>query len=183
MNLKVIFKTSNMSSIALSDVPQDYVNREFEIWLLTHAYFHRRDYLITETEILSETPQEILESFPTRKHILKICWDFVHSELLDNGHGGNFEIKATITDEGIFQFRKHLGPLYSKKDDGRFVDKILKSTTGDDSIRKQFKEFFKYNKNSSRDEFDSKLKDLMWGLGKEGIIFLAKLVFVALSGG
>jgi len=43
-------------------------------------------------------------------------------------------------------------------------------------------EFFKTNKDSSRNEFDSRLTDLMWALGKEAIVFLAKLAFMALSG-
>ena len=161
---------------------EDYTNREAEIWILTYARFHRQDYLISERELIEKVPQELLETLPSRNHLLKIAWDLVRAELLDNRHGHNFEIRATISDEGVFQFRKHLAPLYSKRTDSKFVESILTSTDGNDTIRKKFREFFKTNKDSSRNEFDSRLTDLMWALGKEAIVFLAKLAFMALSG-
>lgn len=47
-------------------VPIDYRNNSVETWLLTYAYFHRRNYLISETELNESIPLDLLQSLPSR---------------------------------------------------------------------------------------------------------------------
>ena len=164
----------------MSQVPQDYSNQEVETWLLTSAYFHERGMYIHERYLLESLPQELLATLPTREHLIFLVWKLIRQKLLVN-HANTY-ISASISDEGIFQFRKYLSPLYDKKSDEKFVNKVLDATTGDEKIRNKIKVFFKKNKELPKDEFDSRLRDFLFDLGKEGIFFVIRLIIKASIG-
>lgn len=158
----------------MSSVPTDYRNDAVETWLLTYAYFHRRDYLISETELNESIPLELLQTLPSRQHLLRVAWNLVNAQLL-NPHS-NYDFKLTITDEGIFQFRKHLQPFIEKARTEGNLNTIIDSGEGNKEVKKQIKKFFKENARLSTDDINEKLKDLMWSLGKEGITILVKMM-------
>ena len=162
----------------MSTAPADYRNDAVETWLLTYAYFHRRDYLINETELNEAIPLELLQTLPSRQHLLRVAWNLVNAQLLDPR--SQYSLSLSITDEGIFQFRKHIQPLIDKaRSDGNLND-IIDSAEGSKDVKNKIKKFFKDNSKLSSDDLNEKLKDLMWSLGKEGIIILVKMI---LTGG
>lgn len=162
----------------MSQAPTDYRNDEVETWLLTYTYFHRRNYLINETELNEAIPLELLQTLPSRQHLLRVAWNLVNAQLLDTLLP--YSLSLRISDEGIFQFRKHLQPFIEKARTEGNLNTIIESFDGNSDVKKKLKNFFKDNSKSSSNDFNEKLKELMWILGKEGIGILAKIL---LSGG
>lgn len=159
----------------LSTAPADYENPEVTTWLLTYAYFHRRDILINETELNETIPNELLQTLPSREHLLRLCWNLVISGLLRTQYNIP-PLLLTITDEGIFQFRKYLQPLIEKSRSEGNLNATIDNVTGDKEVKNKIKDFFKKHSKLPQDEFNEKLKDLVWTLGKEAIIILVKIM-------
>ena len=158
----------------MSSAPADYRNEAVETWLLTYAYFHRRDYLIGETELNETIPSELLQTLPSRQHLLRVAWNMINGQLLDPR--SQYSLSFKISDEGIFQFRKHIQPLIEKARSEGNLNKIIDSAEGSKDVKNKIKKFFKDNSKLSSDDLNEKLKDLMWSLGKEGIIILVKMM-------
>jgi len=158
----------------MSSVPAGYRNDGVKTWLLTYAYFHRRDYCISETELNEAIPSELLQTLPSRQHLLQVAWNLVNAQLLDPS--SNYSLSLTITDEGIFQFRKYLQPLIEKAKVEGNLNSMIDSAEGNADVKKKIKNFFKDNSKLSSDDFNEKLKDLMWALGKEGIIIVKLMI-------
>lgn len=159
----------------MSNVPVDYRNDKVENWLLTYAYFHRKDYLISETEMLEGIPSDLLQTLPTRDHLLRIGWNLTNVGLLTTQYPVP-PLLLQITDEGIFQFRKILQPILEKVRQEGNINKLIDSSQGDKQIKNQIKDFFKNNSNLPQDEFNDRLKDLVFSLGKEAVLILFRLM-------
>lgn len=154
----------------MSSVPLDYKNNDVSDWIMTFAYFHRRDYLFSQTELNEAIPQYLLQTLPSIDHLRMLVWRLEKGQLLSCA-SENYK----ITNEGIFAFRKYLQPLVenARQHD---VNKIFDSIQGDKIIKDRVKDFFRDNSKLPQDEFNEKLKNLLEDLGKEGLFFVFRLM-------
>lgn len=158
----------------MSSAPVDYENNKVTLWILTYAYFHRQDLLISERELLEAISNELLQTLPTRQHLLRLGWNLVNQGLLENRY--QHELLVSINDEGIFQFRKHLQPLIERARIEGDLNKTIDGVDADKNVKKKIKDFFKNNVGLSQDEIQENLKQLMWTLGKEGITIIFNMI-------
>lgn len=154
----------------MSSIPVDYKNNDVSDWIMTFAYFHRRDELFSQTELNEAIPQYLLQTIPTMDHLPILVWRLEKASMLScvSEH-------YKITDKGIFAFRRYLQPFIenARQHD---VNEIFDSVQGDKKIKDRVKDFFKDNSKLPQDEFNEKLKDLLGGLGKEGLFFVFRLM-------
>ncbi len=151
---------------------ENYQNDAVAEWILTFAYYHRRDYLINKTELLENVPENLLPTLPSENHLFRIVHNMVNNEYLRNT---GYDLSVTIDDKGIFTFRKELQPQIQKVRQENY-GKIIDSLDANKSIKTQIKEFFKKNTDLSSDEFNERLREILWTFGKEGILIIFKLI-------
>lgn len=88
----------------MSSAPLDYENGNVSAWILTYAYFHRREYFINESELLEAIPNKLLQTLPSRDHLIRLAWNLVIGGLLRNG--SQVSLSLVITEEEYFNFEK-----------------------------------------------------------------------------
>ena len=155
----------------MSNISADYKNNDVSDWIMIFSYFHERGHGINQRELNEAIPQYLLQTLESDDHLSILVYRLVNAGYLDE-RADSFQ----ISDKGIFAFRKYLQPLIENARQHQDINKIFDSIQGDKKIKDGLRDFFKDNSNLPQDEFNEKLKNLLWNLGKEGLFFVFRLM-------
>lgn len=146
-----------------------FQDKELEEWILT-ALGSEIYYEISAQTIIDDSPPSLIQRIPNESALVELLFNMERQGLLTH-----YFTTFRITNDGKLHYRKFLEPLQIiANNDSNY--KILDKLEGDSKTKNEFKKLLKSIKGKTKDESDSKFRDMLSGLGKDAIWFTVRLI-------